>query len=353
MAEPPNAYALKRGKAWLKAYPEDFVVEEVYEPEFSNDGEFYWLWIEKRGVDTPRLAKQLAELLGIHPKAVTWSGLKDRHALTSQWFCAHMPGKPQTNWQISDDCWDIRRVERHRKKLRIGTHRYNRFKLRLRNFDGDIETTRAVAGAIATRGMPNYFGPQRWGRQGSNLQAAYRFLADGERLPRYQRGMALSAARSALFNQVLAERVEAGNWDKALPGDILCLRDSQSVFANDERKETLDRVLECDLHPTGPLPGKVGKLESAQAVAEIERRAMTEFQPLIDGLCREGLMGERRSLRVMPLDLKVDLEVDGEEQDLVLEFQLPRGCFATSLVRELCEIRTSPNSASEVKESSM
>lgn len=349
LAEPPRAYAQDLGSAWLKAYPEDFVVEEVYEPEFSNDGEFYWLWIEKRGVDTPWLAKQLEELLNIHPKAVTWSGLKDRHALTAQWFCVHMPGKPQTNWRISGEYWSLKRVERHRKKLRIGTHRYNRFKLRLRQFDGDIEQVNALAKCLSERGLPNYFGAQRWGREGSNVEAAFRLLVDDESLPRFKRSMALSAARAALFNQVLAERVRAGNWDKPLVGDILCLRDSHSVFANDEREETLRRVAACDLHPTGPLPGKIGKLAPAQLAADIEQRATVDYQALVSGLCQKGVMAERRSLRVMPLELSVDQE--GE--DLLLAFQLPRGCFATSLVRELCEIRQSSNVASHLKEFSM
>ncbi len=349
MAEPPRAYAGRRGSAWLKAYPEDFVVEEVYQPEFSQDGEFYWLWIEKRGIDTPWLAKELAGMLEIHPKAVTWSGLKDRHALTAQWFCVHMPGKPQTNWRISGEYWTLKRVERHRKKLRIGTHRYNRFSLRLRQFDGDIEDARAIATLMSEHGLPNYFGPQRWGRQGSNLEAAYRFLVDDEALPRFKRSMALSAARAALFNQALAARVLAGNWDKALPGDILCLRDSQSVFANDEREETLSRVADCDLHPTGSMPGKAGKLVSGHLVAELEQRAMADFQSLVDGLCRKDVMAERRSLRVMPLELTVDQDGD----DLLLSFQLPRGCFATSLVRELCDIRQSSGSANDVKELSM
>lgn len=349
MAEAPRAYGVDPGQASLKTYAEDFVVEEVYEPEFSNDGEFFWLWIEKRGIDTPWLAKQLAQLLEVHPKAVTWSGLKDRHALTSQWFCVHMPGKPRPNWKISGESWDIRRVERHRKKLRIGTHRYNRFKLRLRNFDGDPEAVKATVRSISEGGLPNYFGPQRWGKNGSNLQACVSLLAEGERLPRFQRGMALSAARAALFNQVLARRVADKNWDVALPGDILCLRDSQSVFANDEREETLSRVTACDLHPTGPMPGKAGKLGPDAEVADIERSALAPFEVLVDGLCREGLAAERRALRIMP----VELSLKTDAQDLLLQFQLPRGCFATSLVRELCEIRTAPNSASDVKESSM
>lgn len=328
----PRAQGAPLVSGLLKAQPEDFVVEEVFDLEFSDDGEFDWLWIEKRGDNTEYVAKQLARLAGVQPRAVTYSGQKDRHAVTRQWFCVHLPGKHKPEWNVPEnETWQILRQGRHRQKLRLGSHRYNRFILRLSELEGDLTDLDARLQVICG-GFPNYFGEQRFGHGGGNIDACRQWFT-GQLTPgRFDRSMYLSAARSLIFNTVLAERIKAGNWNTGLNGDMFSLRDSGSVFLADIDAEISTRLASGDIHPSGPLYGKAGKLEVSADVAQLEDKVYAEFSDLCAGLMKNNLTMERRALRVIPKDLQWQQLGD---RSLSLAFSLPRGCFATALVREL------------------
>ncbi len=353
----PTANQGQQATAVLRYTPEDFEVEELFEVAFSDDGEFDWLWIEKRGENTAYIARQLARLAGVSERAVTYSGLKDRHALTRQWFCVHLPGKhgrdwaAQTAWQFSTNHnqsgdekhgWRVLRHGRHRQKLRPGSHRGNRFVIRLREFAGDRQQLMSQLDVVRA-GVPNYFGEQRFGRDGGNIDAALAYFEgstrpDRSRPDKFEKGMYLSSARSFLFNEVLASRVKAGTWNTPLEGDVFNLRDSGSVFSAEVDAEIVQRMEEGDIHPSGPLFGKAQKLEVGGDVAALEQVIFDGNAALCAGLLRHGMKMERRALRVLPKTLSA--EFVGEES-LELGFSLPRGCFATTLVRELVDYATS------------
>jgi tRNA pseudouridine13 synthase len=328
----PRALGLPTVSGVLKAKPEDFVVEEIFDIEFSDDGEFDWLWIEKCGDNTEYVAKQLARLAGVQPRAVTYSGQKDRHAVARQWFCVHLPGKHKPEWRVPEnETWQILRQGRHRQKLRLGSHRYNRFILRLTSLDGDLALLEARLSVVA-QGFPNYFGEQRFGHGGGNIDACRQWFA-GQLTPgRFDRGMYLSAARALIFNSVLAARVSSGHWNSGLDGDVFALRDSGSVFLADLDADTVLRLAEGDIHPSGPLYGKPGKLGPDAEVALLEEKVYAEFADLCAGLINNNLTMERRAMRVVPKNLQ--WQQLGNEA-VSLAFSLPRGCFATALVREL------------------
>ncbi len=328
----PRALGAPRVSGVLKAQPADFVVEEVFPVEFSDDGEFDWLWIEKCGDNTEYVARQLARLAGVQPKAVSYSGQKDRHAITRQWFCVHLPGKHFPEWGIPEsESWKILRKGRHRQKLRLGSHRYNHFTIRLQSLDGDMDDLNSRLAHIR-QGVPNYFGEQRFGRDGGNVPACRQWFASEIKPGRFERSMYLSAARSFLFNEVLGHRVLDGSWNAGLDGDIYTLRDSGSVFSAERNEETLSRLSSGDIQPTGPLYGKAGRLVVSGAAASAEQAVYLEFPELCEGLLKHGLSMERRALRLIPQDFQWQFTGN---KSLELSFSLPRGCFATALVREL------------------
>lgn len=331
----PRAYGTPAGSAVLKRQPQDFAVEEILDVDFSDDGEFDWLWVEKRGETTENVARKLARHAGVAPRQVSWSGLKDRQAVTRQWFSVHLPGKPAVAWSaLSLPTVTVLQVARHRRKLRMGTHRRNRFELVLRELDADPDELAARLATVRDRGFPNYFGEQRFGANGGNLVAALNWFSGVDRqVKRFQRGMYLSAVRAFLFNCVLAVRVERGDWNAGLDGDVFALRDSASLFTEPLTEAIKARLDSGDIHPTGILGGRPGGLQPTAAAAALEAGVLAEHGALVKGLNDKGVVSDRRSLRAIPGALA--WEVD--EADLHLNFELPKGCFATALVRELIE----------------
>lgn len=331
----PTYLGAPQARGRLRSVPEDFEVEEQFDVEFSLDGEFDWLWVEKRGNNTEYVARRIADLAGVSLKAVTYSGLKDRHALTRQWFCVHLPGKQGRDWDdiaelSGDSFWKVQRWGRHRQKLRPGSHRANRFVIRLREVVGDRDDIDRRL-KILCAGYPNYFGEQRFGHEGANIEQC-RAWFEGESKPqRFQRSIYLSSARSYLFNEVLALRLQAGTWLSPLEGELYSLRDSGSVFAAEPDEDIEKRIAEGDIHPSGPLFGKVARHSVTAEVDAIEQSVFAAHKTLCDGLLRHGMKMERRSLRVVPKELCWQWLSDDQLQ---LQFSLPSGCFATALVRE-------------------
>ena len=317
----------------LRAAPEDFFVDERLGFEPDGTGEHVFVHIEKRGANTDWIARELAKFAGVAPINVSYSGIKDRHAVTRQTFSVHMPGKADADWHAFDS--DERRVisaARHSRKLKRGTHKSNAFRIVLRNVDGDRERFETIVRDIAVRGVPNYFGEQRFGRDAANVERAIAMFA-GKRVQRHERSLLLSAARSELFNRVLAERVTRGNWNTPLDGDVWMLRGTHSIFGPEAiSDEIARRCAEADIHPTGPLWGE-GTLRSAGEVAAIERTIGDAEPALTTGLEKAELRQERRSLVLMPENLATEWLADDV---LAISFVLNAGAYATVVVREIC-----------------
>ena len=337
MSEPARAHGASVLTARIRVSAEDFFVEELPAFEASGAGEHLLLTIEKRGMNTAFAAKRIAAWAGVDESAIGQAGMKDRHAVTRQRFTVWLPKKvaPDFDALQSDD---LRVLDHawHARKLPRGALAGNRFVLVLREVEGQRDAIDARLQAIATQGVPNYFGEQRFGRGGNNVQQAVAMFA-GRRVKREERSMLLSAARSELFNRVLAARVEAGTWNSALDGEVWMLDGSRSVFGpealTDESQARLDAF---DIHPTGPLWGE-GELRSGDVAREVELAAMQgdSATRLRNGLERAGLKQERRALRLQPSELRWQWLDDAA---LELRFALPPGCYATTVLRELGDI---------------
>ena len=321
-------------RARIKQSPADFEVTEELGFDLSDDGEHDFLWIEKRDANTAWVARQLARHAGVPAKDVGYAGLKDRHAVTRQWFSVRRPSGAGTDWEAIEIAGvRILATGRNRRKLRRGAHTGNAFRIIVRGADCPASQLEERLGRISVAGVPNYFGPQRFGRGGANLALA-RSLFAGKRMQRDRRGIALSAARSYLFNEVLSCRVAERTWDRAEAGDLVSLDGSASFFpvpsvADDVRT----RIGNLDLHPTGPLWGRADTADD-KALSEAEQQVAALHSELVDGLESAGVTMARRALRVAVRQL--DWEQSGD--DLSLGFRLPRGGFATAVLAEIGSI---------------
>ncbi len=318
----------------MKTEPADFRVDEALSFTPSGDGPHDFLRIEKTGCNTQWVAGRLAAHAGVRPRDVGYAGLKDRHATTTQWFSVPAPPAAATDWDAFD-CEGVRLLERtrNRRKLRRGAIAHNHFCLRLGGVTASADALDARMRRIAAGGVPNYFGLQRFGRDGGNLALADA-LFRGERLDRRRREFALSAARAWIFNQVLSARVLAGNWSRILPGEVVVLDGRASIFAEDGDRDALDaRAAALEIHPTGPLWGR-GEPRARGDAGEIESRVAADQAGLAAGLENAGCEMARRSLRLVPRDLRWELDGDSCR----LSFRLPAGEYATTLVGELFDI---------------
>ena len=333
-----HALAYARGKppasGRLRRDPEDFRVTEIPLLEPDGEGEHVWLWRRKRGEKTLYVAEQLSRLAGVHPRQVSFAGLKDRHAVTHQWFSVQLPGREEPAWETMNSATlTVLRHARHSRKLRRGALKGNAFSITVRDLEGEPEEIEQRLAAIAQHGVPNYFGEQRFGRAGSNLQTADRLFSNpGLRLSRNKRSLTLSAARSFLFNQLLSARVMAASWNVPLAGDAMQLDGSHSYFiAGHVDADLTRRVASQDIHPTGPLHGR-GESPVRGACRELEAAVLAAHARWCAGLEAAGLNQERRALRLAVTDLAWQWQAAGE---LVLTFSLPAGAYATSVLREV------------------
>jgi len=323
------------GRGRIRERPEDFrVVEDTgYTP--SGDGEHLWLEIEKREMNTLDVARALAEHAGVPLRAIGFAGLKDRNALTRQPFTIQLPGRADPDVSAwSDARMQVRSVTRHARKIQRGRLAGNRFELTVRRIEGDRAAIEDRLARIATGGVPNGFGEQRFG--GNNIARAYRlFRGELRRKPsKAKRGFYLSAARSLIFNKVLEARLVDGSWGRLEPGELVMLDGSRSCFL----AETVDadlaaRAERLDVHPSGPMVGRDGPAPTG-AVAALERPVLEAHAELVEGLVRFGLSGERRPLRMRVLELEWCWN-GGDE--LKLTFGLRSGCYATAVLREVLD----------------
>ncbi|MEH6586052.1 MAG: tRNA pseudouridine(13) synthase TruD [Halioglobus sp.] len=318
----------------LRSTPEDFRVYEDLGFEPEGEGEHVFLHLEKREVNTNDLAQRLSSLSGIHLKDISFSGMKDRNAVTRQWFSVRMAGKIEPRWQSLAEHGDVQvlDIQRHRRKLKRGVHRGNRFVLVLRELAGERDVIEARLQSIRDQGAPNYFGEQRFGRAGSNLVQARSWMATGgRRISRNKRSLYLSVLRSQLFNSLLADRVNAGDWNQVLPGDTCILRGTRSQFVCEQPDDEISRRCATgDLHPALPLWGK-GIDQSTPGPADRWAMVLAKQADIGDFLIAEGLELGWRPSRLIPDDFCWQFCDDGSLQ---LEFRLSAGNYATALLAE-------------------
>ena len=295
----PRASLLQPAKGVIKSKAEDFYVEEVLHPELVEQGEHVWLWVEKTGQNTEFVAEQIAKKAKVKQMDIGFSGLKDRWAVTRQWFSVYLGKKPEPDWFALDiEGVKILRHGRYPKKLRRGEHAANKFELVVRDIEngGDLD---AALRSIKAQGFPNYFGAQRFGFQGANLSRGELFFGGKIKASRSQRSFYLSAARSFLFNLNLAEAVINKVW--------------------------------CSDTEGGPLYGdeQPGILELKQA----EKNLLNQYSVFAQAIHKNRLKLERRPFAIIPENFSWTLDAD----TLRLSFVLPSGAFATSLLAEFMD----------------
>lgn len=338
--QPPRAHGAPLPPVDLKATPEDFHVEERLSFEPSGAGPHLLLRIEKRTANTRWVAAQIARLAGIAAGEVGYAGLKDRQAVAIQWFSVPGSAKSEEFWlDVRTPEFKVLEARANSRKLRRGALSGNRFRIRLRRVTWSREQLQLKLDALRTHGVPNYFGPQRFGRDGYNLDRVAAWVQSGSApCGRAERSFALSAARSLVFNALLARRVEAGDWSQLGTGDLASLDGSGSHFPVTAVDDELRRRLQVfDIHPSGPLWGRGQPSAKGQALQH-EVEVSREFAAVTELLAAQGLSQERRALRSAIRDLST--EHDGST--LTLSFALGRGQFATSVLHEICEFHSVP-----------
>jgi tRNA pseudouridine13 synthase len=315
----------------IRQTPGDFRVAEQLGFAPSGQGDHDWLWTEKTGENTTWVARALARHAGVAVRDVGFSGLKDRQAVTRQWFSVpRSPAHPADWTAFENPAIRVLEVSRNPRKLKRGVHRSNAFRIVIRGAVPAEDLGERLA-AIARSGVPNYFGRQRFGHGGRNIDLALALFA-GKRLKRELRSIALSAARSLLFNDILSARVLDETWDTALAGELLNLDGSGSLFECERVDDTIrQRCRQLDVHPTGALWGSG---EPGGGAADLERRVASEHAALAAGLEKAGVRMARRALRVRVDKLTWETTADR----LTLAFELGRGSYATAVVREIAEV---------------
>ncbi len=335
----------------FKQGPTDFRVREVLGFELSGAGEHLCLHIRKTELTTQQVVRLLARIAGVRERDIGYAGLKDRMGVCEQWFSIYQAVPRELDLSSLPALGaEVLECVRNNRKIRRGSHQGNEFRILLRDITwidepepgtSLLDYVEARLAHIAIRGVPNYFGEQRFGHDHHNIDLAKRMFREELRLKKgFQRGILLSAARSYVFNAVLSERVIRDTWDRYCPGDVMNLAGTGSVFTALQGDEVLlSRVAEKDIHPTGPLWGK-GELRSGAETAEIERSVAETYAEICTGLEEAGLEQSRRSLRLLAADLQWTWLQEG---NLELSFALPPGAYATVVLRELCVLIETKN----------
>jgi tRNA pseudouridine13 synthase len=333
----PRAFGAPLGSGRLRVEPEDFVVDEDLGFVPSGAGAHVLIRVRKREANTEWVAREIARATGCRPGDVGFAGMKDRHAVTTQWFsvpslrgAAYVGDMIAALTPLKGEGFEVLEAHPHAKKLPRGALAGNRFAIRIRDVSAPDADIAARVEAIARDGLPNFFGPQRFGRNGANLR---KISPEFSGVHPRERTYVLSAARSLIFNAVLTERVTDGSWCRLEPGDVANLDGKGSVFVVDAVDDLMaDRVAALDVHPTGPMWGG-GQLLSVGRVQELERRIGTELSEPCALVIAAGMNQERRALRLAVREL--GWERSGA--DVVVRFWLTKGSFATTVLRELFE----------------
>ncbi|EAR10247.1 tRNA pseudouridine(13) synthase TruD [Reinekea blandensis] len=332
----PTGLRLERVPGLLKQHNDDFRVEERLPELPSGEGEHLWVEVEKDGQNTAWVARQLARWAGCKPRDVSYAGLKDRHGITRQTFSVHLPGKTAPSEHLFHvDGVRILSVNRHHRKLKTGQLIGNRFRIRVRNTGADEAVIRSNWSQVCRTGVPNYFGPQRFGRQGQNIETGVALLLGQEKRPRHQQSIFLSAVRSWLFNDLLSNRIEANTWDQVIPGDFVQFTEGKTGFYCAEvDDDTVQRCADGKLSACASLIGL--NREPYPELDQRERGELAEHQAVIDALESRKVMRQFRKLRLFV----EQPELEFVEGDPVFSFFLPAGAYATTVLSELFELDT-------------
>lgn len=318
--------------AVLKAEYADFVVKEHLGYDMSGEGEFVALKVRKTNANTLFVGEKLAQFCGISPRNMGYAGLKDRHAITEQWFCLQMPGKATPDFsQFQLEGVEILEITRHNRKIRVGSLAGNFFEILLREVE-ESEELKVRLKNLEILGFPNYFTEQRFGRDGQNLSEAMRWAAGEIKVKdRKKRSFYLSAARSEIFNLVLSNRIEMGLARQVMPNDILQLNGSHSWFTADQQQDLAglqQRLEQGDILLTAPLIG-----EKNPSANELENQIVASHSALQQLMQQERMNSARRPMIMQAQHFSWQFIPEG----LKLHFYLPAGSYATALVRELVE----------------
>ncbi|EIJ69006.1 tRNA pseudouridine(13) synthase TruD [Pasteurella bettyae] len=324
---PPKQTAL------LKSECADFIVKEELGYEMSGEGEFVAVKVRKTNNNSIYVGEQLAKFARVPLRNMGYAGLKDRKAITEQWFCLQMPGQATPDFsQFKMDGVEILQVTRHHRKIRIGSLVGNYFEILLRNIV-ETDELKVRLEKIKNFGFPNYFTEQRFGKDGHNLTQAMRWARGEIKVKdRQKRSFYLSAARSEVFNLVVSERIQQGVANQVLANDILQLTGSHSWFVADENEDLAilqNRLAQRDLQLTAPLIG-----ETAQVACQLENQIVGQHQEIIHLMKQQRMKPTRRPVLMQPQNFQWAFGKDG----LTLKFYLPAGSYATALVRELAVV---------------
>lgn len=328
-------------EADFRTKPEDFEVEEIAAYRAIGTGDHAFAFIEKRGLTTKDAVRALCERVGADPGAAGWAGLKDRHAVTRQWISI-FGASPDALLQSDLDGLRVLEATRHPQKLRTGHLRANRFRIRLRQFERSrLEELRRLLAEIERHGLPNYYGEQRFGRDGNNAERAFRWVRGEARAPRagFQRKLQMSALQSQIFNRCVAERVQSSTLGKVYPGDLVKKHESGGLFVAPDVERTQLRADAWEISPTGPIFGAKMRWPEGDA-REREEELLEESGLTLDRLAKWKRVapGTRRFVRV-PV---ANLELTVSDHTVVLDFTLPAGSYATILVREVLKRDAQP-----------
>jgi tRNA pseudouridine13 synthase len=319
----------------LKSTPADFQVNEELGFEPDGEGEHCFLLVEKTGLSTPELITRIAHDYSLHPRLVGHSGLKDKHARTSQWLSLHLPGKSLPAAKSAGNGYRILRQARHHRKLRPGTHKYNAFQLCLREVEKLPDQTIAQINLITRQGFANYFGAQRFGRRQDNVKQALAQLTN-RRLQRSRKSILLSSLRSYLFNQILARRIGLGHWEKPVAGDIFMLRGSHSIFKDEINNDLLTRYQQLDIASSASLYG-TGRNQISDEAQAIEEQVFSQHEDITDCLDLQGTKLQMRALRALVDEFSYDY--DAEKRNLWLKLTLPAGSYVTTMLEHFIDLK--------------
>ena len=330
----------------------DFRVKEELGFIPTRNGEHIFVQVTKKGLTTIDVARKISEVAGHKLSAIGYSGMKDKNGECTQWFS--FPFSSDVDRILNSiESTNLRIVTSHRNqsKLKIGSHKRNDFNITIRNCVGDRGKFEDRLKAIQKRGVPNYFGMQRFGHKFQNIAAVHNLMAteiettlsnnkkERRRISNIERGILISSARAYLFNQVLSSRLQLKNWSNYLSGDVLNLNGTESYFTlglNDQEDIIQERIDIFDIHISGPLAGSVSskdKYVTRSKAADIEVRSFQNHETLFIGLNKLKVPASRRPLRFRPENLQWSWK---DKNTLNISFLLRKGCYATSLLREVC-----------------
>jgi len=316
--------------------PEDFLVDELPAYAASGKGEHQYLQVQKRLLTTPELVRRLAKATGVNERDVGYAGLKDKYAVTTQWLSLATKAALTPELALGEGV-KILAVTRHDNKLRTGHLLGNRFTITLVGVhENALELAGPIVAGLRERGLPNYFGAQRFGHAGRNLPDALSWLARGGRgRGRFEQKLFPSVVQSELFNRYLSARL-ALDARQLLAGEVVRLKGAGAMFRVDDVAKEQPRLTARDLHLTGPMIGPKMRPASDDALA-LEQRLTAELgldEAMLSALGREA-PGTRRDLFAPLPDLQIEAVAGRPEPALRLSFTLPAGGYATEVLRQL------------------